>query len=187
MRPPVTWEDFAAPPWRGQFGIYASSFEWFHAMQTFFGKNRAEALIRAYAANQPRLIASHSLAVNQTTAGELVGDVNAYGYDVLAAQRAGQPIELVNPNPTVIELFCVGIVKAAPHPNAARLFVRWLLSRPTQQWVRDVLQRISARKDIRNNPLLLNPKVRYVISNPADSITGADVVPTFNAAFGVSG
>jgi len=33
LRPPVTWEDLVAAPWRGQFGMYASSFEWFQAMQ----------------------------------------------------------------------------------------------------------------------------------------------------------
>jgi hypothetical protein len=76
----------------------------------------------------------------------------------------------------VIELLCVSIAKAAPHPNAVRLFERWFLSRPTQLWVRDELKRISARKDVKNNPLLLDPKVHYVISNPADSANAASVV-----------
>jgi iron(III) transport system substrate-binding protein len=153
----------------------------------FYGRERAERLARAYSANQPRLLSSHSLVVTETASGEIAGAANVYGYDVLAAQASGQPIALVNPNPTVIELFCASIAQAAPHPNAARLFVRWWLSRPTQLWFRDELKRLSARKDVQNDSRLLNANVRYVFSNPADSANAADLVRTFNTIFNVPG
>lgn len=77
----------------------------------------------------------------------------------------------------------IAILKTAPHPNAARLFERWFLSRDTQGWVRSELHRISARKDVTNDPRLLDRRVRYVISNPDDSPNAAALVKAFKAIF----
>jgi len=186
LKPPVAWDDLAAKEWRGQFGIYVGSVEWFQAMQRFYGEKRGIALARAYAANAARMISSHSLSVSLTASGELAAAANAYGYDALQSKENGQPVVLVNPNPTVIELHCVSIAAAAPHPNAARLLERWWLSRRTQVWARDELHRISSRKDVKNDPRLLDPKVHYVISNPADSVNAAEEIRTFNAIFNIA-
>jgi hypothetical protein len=60
---------------------------------------------------------------------------------------------------------------------------RWWLSRDTQQWFRQTLHRATARKDIQNDPRLLDPKVRYLISNPADSVNAPEQIRDFNEAF----
>jgi iron(III) transport system substrate-binding protein len=187
LKPPADWNDLAGARWHGQFGMYIGSVEWFLAMRKFFGAERGTALARAYAANAPRMIPSHSLSVDLTAAGELAAAANAYGYDALESKQKGQPVDFVNPDPTVIELHCISIAAQAPHPNAARLLERWWLSRPTQLWVRDGLHRISARKDVQNDPRLLDPKARYVIVDPADSANAGDAVRTFNAIFSIAG
>ena len=89
----------------------------------------------------------------------------------------------MNPVPTVLELSCVAILKSPPHPNAARLMERWWLSRDTQLWFRAALHRATARQDIQNDPRLLDPKVRYLISNPADSVTANDTIREFQEVF----
>jgi ABC-type Fe3+ transport system substrate-binding protein len=90
----------------------------------------------------------------------------------------------VNPVPTVIELGTVGVLRDARHPNAARLFERWLLSREVEQWAVSELAETVPRKDVKNDPRLLNPKVRYVISNMSDiDAINADI-KTYNAIFG---
>ena len=93
----------------------------------------------------------------------------------------------VNPDPTVIEPLAVAVLAAAPHPNAARLFYRWMLTRDTQQWIVAELNRISARKDVKNNPVVWGPQIRFIVSNPADSVHYQDYVHDFNAIFGVGG
>jgi iron(III) transport system substrate-binding protein len=183
LRAPRSWEDLAAKEWRTNFSMYGSSFEWLQAMKRFFGRDRALALARAYGANQPRLVQSHSQAVNLLLSGEVAAAANAYAYDLLLQRDRGLPVDFVNPVPTVLELGCVAILKSAPHPNAARLMVRWWLSRDTQQWFRQALHRATARKDIQNDPRLLDPKVRYLISNPADSVNAAEQIRDFNEAF----
>jgi len=185
LRPPRTWEDLAAPPWHGQFGIYADSVELYAALGTFYGKERTDALFRALAGNAPRLISNHTLATNLVIAGEIPAAANIYAYAALDASDQGRPVVLVNPTPTVIELGCIGLVRNAPHPNAARLFDRWLLARSTQQWIRGELHRISMRKDVQNDRRLLDPNVRYVIANPANSSHARSDIGDFKAIFGI--
>lgn len=173
MKPPKTWDDFAAKEWRGQFSLYATGFEWYAALKHYYGKAHADALVRALAANQPRLVTGHTLAISLAVSGEVLATVNTFSYSALLSKDAGAPIELVNPNPTIIEPFDVAVMKNAPHPNAARLLARWMLSRDTQMFIRDTLHRAVARKDIKNDPRMLDPKVRYVVSDP-DQITPQD-------------
>lgn len=185
LRPPKTWEDLAAKEWRGQFSLYATGYEWYAALKKFYGKDRADALLRAYAANQPRMVSGHTFGIGLALAGEVIATVNTFGYDALIEKDKGSPIELVNPTPTVIETFDVAIMKAPPHPNAARLFARWLLSRDTQQWIRTELHRAVPRKDVKNDPRLLDAKVRYVVSNPSDEGNAAQDRHDFNALLGL--
>jgi len=81
------------------------------------------------------------------------------------------------------------LVAHAPHPNAARLFERWLLSRETQKWIASSagLGRISPRKDVESNPAIWNPHVHYLISDPAESVHYADDQHEFNQLFHVAG
>lgn len=186
---PKTWQDFTRPEWRGQFALFNGSYEWFAAMLKAFGREQGMAMMRAYAANQPRMQNSHQLAEDMLGNGEFAAALNTYGYDIARDQARGRPVALVNPNPTVIEVHAIAIVNHAPHPNAARLFERWLLSRETQQWVASSagLGRISPRKDVKSNPAIWNPRVRYLISDPADSVNYAQYAREFNDIFHVAG
>jgi iron(III) transport system substrate-binding protein len=185
LKPPVSWDDFAAPAWRGQFALYAQSWEWYAAMGRFFGQERADNLMRSYAANAPRLQPSHQILVNLTASGEVLAAPNAFSITCLRAQATGLPVALVNPVPTVIELGTAGVLRAAPHPNAARLFERWLLSRETSQWAVDTLYETSPRKDVKNDPRILNPHVRYAISDMSDLDAVNAAIKAFNAIFNI--
>ena len=185
LKPPLTWDALASKEWHGNFGMPSESYEWWDALTKFLGKDHADVLVRAYAANTPQLISSHSLAVNSVGTGELPAAANVYGYYALEQQEAGKPIAFVNPLPTVLEDECVAVFRNAPHPNAGRLFARWFLSRETQRWVRSDLRRISARKDVKNDPRLLDPKVRYVISNPGDSPNAGNLIKAFKIVFNI--
>lgn len=185
LKPPVSWDDFAAPAWRGQFALFSGSWEWYAAMKRFYGAARADNLMRSYAANAPRLQPSHQVGVDLAATGEVMAAVNAFGYVCLIAKDKGQPIELINPVPTVMELGTVGVLRAAPHPNAARLFERWLLARETEPWAVDTLRETVARKDVKNDPRILNPGVRYLISDMSDLDAIDADIKAFNAIYDI--
>lgn len=187
LRPPSSWEDFTRGEWRGQFGLPADSIGWYSALLHAYGNDRTERLVRAYAANEPHLLASHTQGLTLLTSGEVAAEASAYGPDTLALERKGQPVELVNPSPTVLELHVVAVMKSAPHPNAARLFVRWDLSRQTQAWAIEQLGRVSGRKDLasKNDPALFGPKLRTAIIAPADGVHYGDELRAFHAIFNI--
>ena len=187
VAPPKTWTDFTKPEWRGKFALFSGSYEWYAAMQKAFGKAQGEALARALAANDAKLVNSHQQAENMLVAGEYMGALNTYGYNMAREQSAGSSAVNVNPTPTVIEVHGIGVAAKAPHPNAARLFLRWALSRNTQTWVATTLGRVSPRKDVKNNPAIWNSHIRYIVSDPAESANYADYAKSFNAIFGVGG
>lgn len=184
LAPPTSWADLARPAWRGKFALFNGSYEWFATLKKAYGSPAGDRLMAALAANQPVMVASHQLALTMTSAGEYVAAINVYGYDVDRLAHQGQPVALVNAPPTVGEINAIAIVKSAPHPNAARLFERWLLSRDTQAFVVSKLGRISGRKDLKSNPVIWNAKMRIIITNPADSVKYADDVRAFNTTFG---
>ena len=130
LRPPQSWIDFTKPEWRGKFALFSGSYEWYAALVKALGKDKADAYMRAFAANGVHMVNSHQLAETMLESGEYTGAINTYGYSMAQDQAKGLSVVEVNPLPTVIELHGVGIVAGAPHPNAARVFEEWMLSRP---------------------------------------------------------
>lgn len=189
LKTPASWNDFTKPEWRGRFGVFVGSYEWYAAMKRFYGDRRATEFMKALAANAPRMLNTHVVGVTMVETGDLAAAPNVYAYQAEQERRKGGSIAIVNPDPTVVELHCVAIVKNAPHPNAARLLERWMLSTETQEWVASLsgLGRIAARKDIKNDPMIWNEKVKYVVSDPATSVDYAQDVAAFNAIFGIPG
>jgi len=184
---PRTWEDLSRPEWRGQFALASNDIEWDVALRKFYGRARNDQLMRALAANQPRLIESHTLGLTLIASGEVLGMAAAYGPDALIAKRKGLAVDFVNPTPTVMELDAFSILKDAPHPNAARLLLRWWLARDTQQWWTDNFISPSARKDVRSDRTLLDPHGRYVTTDPADSADYNADVRDFRTIFNIVG
>jgi iron(III) transport system substrate-binding protein len=185
LHPPASWADLTRPEWRGQIAIYRGAYDWYLTMKREIGASAADRLLRGFAANGARLTSSHNLTDQQAAAGEYAVALASHAHDILRLKKLGQPLELVNAAPTVAELVPISILKEAPHPNAARLFERWVLSRDTQQWIVSALERISARKDVQNDAVLWNAKMRIVISQPPNSADLSADIRTFNAIFGV--
>jgi ABC-type Fe3+ transport system substrate-binding protein len=80
-------------------------------------------------------------------AGEFpVGGI--YAHRIEEMRQRGAPVEWVNTvNPVVATLNGAGLSAKPPHPNTARLFIDFLLSKPAQQRLR-ALRRIPARSDV---------------------------------------
>ena len=70
--------------------------------------------------------------------GERAVMVDGAGYLVIRYKEAGQPVEIVYPEEgTPLATGPSAVFKAAPNPNAARLFQNWMHSREAQQFLVD--------------------------------------------------
>jgi iron(III) transport system substrate-binding protein len=122
------------------------------------GHAQALQLIQALGKNSPKLVTSHTLALTQVEAGEPIATATAYGYKASSEKKKnpGQ-IDFVNPNPLPSSLTLIDVVKNAPHPDAAKLFVDWMVSQPGQQEVVNQTNHTSLRSDVTNDTSVWDP------------------------------
>lgn len=129
-----SWKDAADPFWRGKFvtvdprssTVYMS---WYRTMRQTYGDD----WLRAIAANKPGIVDSGATAAQQVAAGayHLAFPV-ALGH-IFPVQRKGAPIEaLVPEGPAVGIASSLAVPKKAPHPKAAMLFAKWMVTLPAQ-------------------------------------------------------
>jgi iron(III) transport system substrate-binding protein len=85
--------------------------------------------------------------------GERAVMVDGAGYLVIRNKEAGEPVEIVYPTEgTPLAAGPSAVFKAAPNPNAARLFQNWMHSREGQQMIVSVARQYSAHGQTEEKP-----------------------------------
>jgi iron(III) transport system substrate-binding protein len=150
---PKSWQDLAAPAWRGQFSIDPSAVNWYDSLVRDMGHAKASALLKSLGDNKPVFVESHTQALTDVQAGEPAGAATAYGYKAASLKKkTPNTVEFVNANPLPSSLTLIDVVKNAPHAAAARLFVDWMVSQAGQQAVVSITNHTSIRTDVKNDP-----------------------------------
>lgn len=146
---PKSWDDLLDPKWDGKIGftpitIGGSAFSSFYLLKEIGGVEYWEGL----AANNPRKYESVVPMTQDIVRGEIPLGITSPS--VVAAQRAGgAPINTVFfKEGTAAFANLVSVVEEASSPNAARLYVEWLLSERGQKTVSEVGGEFPARTDI---------------------------------------
>jgi iron(III) transport system substrate-binding protein len=126
---PKTWTDLLDPRWKGRVATGHPAFSgctgiWVLALTKTYGWDYFEKLAK----NNPRIGRSGNDPVTLINAGEcLVGP--SPGNTAFQQVDKGNPIVPVYP--TDGATLCLGpssVMASAPHPNAARLYMEWLMS-----------------------------------------------------------
>ena len=125
---PKAWTDLLDPRWKGQVALGHPAFS--GCMGTLVATLRKVygwEFFEKLAKNNPRIGRSAADPVTLITAGEcLVGPGSASG--VYPAIDKGSPLGVVHPADGLFVCIAPSAIPAnAPHPNAARLFMEWLL------------------------------------------------------------
>jgi ABC-type Fe3+ transport system substrate-binding protein len=87
-----------------------------------------------YMKQQPRFVQGHLGVARSLGSGESHASFDTTVSSTLDVQRAGGKIALAAPSDDYLPIFfsAEAILKDAPHPNAAKLFVTWFLSKEWQ-------------------------------------------------------
>jgi len=115
-----------------------------------------------YMANKPNFVQGHLAVMRSVASGESIATLDATNSTATAAKRAGQPIELTFSEVDETPVFTLtgGILKDAPHPNAAKLYLSWFLAKEQQSR----LGTFSSRTDV-PPPEGLKALTSYKIAN----------------------
>ena len=130
---PQTYADLLDRKWKGKLSLDNDDAKWFAPLAWIWGKEKTVKYFQDLMKQEPEMVRGHKLQVELLAAGEFSAVVNLFGYQALELQERGAPVEIVRANPVVLRAGHMLLAKRAPHPNAGRLFIDYVLSREAQQ------------------------------------------------------
>ena len=148
---PKRWEDWLAPHWKGKLGLPDAStslpaLQWYTIVRAKLGVD----FVRKLGQQQPfKFVAGHSQTAESLSAGEVIGAPNFIFGVANRFKGQGAPVDFMLPDPTPILEREIGIAPGAPHPNAAKLFVNYMLSKKGQEAFQATSLTFPPRKDVR--------------------------------------
>lgn len=146
---PKSYEDLLNPKWKGKIGLEAEQYQWFFHLLKIMGKEKGLDFMRRLSQQALHMRNGHSLIQQLVIAGEIPISVVLYANQVEYDRRTtGAPIDWVRfKGPTITAFNAISIPAKPPHPNAAKLFVDFALSREGQGILKR-FNRVPARSDL---------------------------------------
>jgi iron(III) transport system substrate-binding protein len=139
---PQSYQDLLDPRWRGKMAwnpnSLAGAIGFVGATLMSMGDELGMKYLKALSAQKIVNIEASSRAIlDQVIAGEYPMGLMMFNHHTVISAQKGAPSDWIKLEPVPVALDAVGILKDAPHPNAARLLVDFLTSPEGQR----VLQR----------------------------------------------
>ena len=126
---PKTYADLTNPKWKGKLGVEAADTDWFSVVVGSFGEEKGLQLFRDIVkTNGLSVRKGHTLLANLVVSGEVPFALTTYLYKVQQLKSQGAPIDWLVLPPEVARAQGVGMARRAPHPNAAALFIDFMLT-----------------------------------------------------------
>jgi iron(III) transport system substrate-binding protein len=181
---PNSYEDLLQPKWKGQISLETEEYQWFYHLVQILGKERGLDYMRRLAGQNLQMRKGHTLLAQLVAAGEMAMAVVVYSNRVERMKNSGAPIDWVRfKGPTITAINAISIPEKAPHPNAAKLFVDFILSKDGQHLLRG-LRRIPARPDVSPDPPSLTKGLNLYPARPEGMIENYnDTVARFDEIF----
>lgn len=133
---PKSLDDFLAPKWRGRWVIpdptaHFTTGQWLRNLEKLYGPEWLP-LVRRLAGTKPILVESFIPAAQKIISGEALAGITYVKY-VYFYGKDGAPLDYARLPRMLAEGHSAAISAKAPHPNAARLFENFLISRQGMQ------------------------------------------------------
>ena len=144
---PKKYEDLLTPRWKGRLGVNVQDPEWYVNLQRRWGKEKARNFLKALAAQQPGIRDGHNITAQLLAAGEFHAVTNTYAHIAARIKGQGGPVQYVFDEPVITYVHPIALAKGAPHPNAGKLLISFILSTDGQRMLRDQ-GRIPSHRDV---------------------------------------
>src|SRR6185369_17257317 len=125
---PRSYADLANPRWKGRLGIEAEDDDWFAMVVRSLGEEKGLAIFREIAKNGFSVRKGHTLLANLVASGEVPFSLTTYSHGAEKMKQRGAPVEWYAIEPAIGRANGIAIVQKPAHPNAAALFVDFVLS-----------------------------------------------------------
>ena len=163
---PKTYDDLLEPTWKGKMMMEGTKADWFAGMLQIMGQERGLKYMRGLAQQQPTLREGHELLAQLVAAGEGTLDINIPASSVDRMKERGAPIDWTAPGVAPAIMVGIGLSSQAAHPNAARLYMDFALSREGQKLFQG-FGRLVARNDLASEQPAAIKAIKMAPVNPA--------------------
>jgi len=163
---PKTYDDLLDPIWKGKLMMEGTKTEWFAGMLQIMGAERGLKYMRALARQQPSPREGHELLAQLIAAGEGLLDVNIPVASVERMKERSAPMGWTALGAAPAVMVGIGEAAQAAHPNAAKIFLDFVLSRDGQKLMQTP-GRLVARSDLANDQAHMLKRLKIVPVDPA--------------------
>ena len=143
---PRNYEDLVNPHWKGKMSLDIEDYDIFGTLLSIWGEEKGLGYFRRLAKQEFLLRKGHTLQAQLLAAGESAVAPWLYSHRPLTLIERGAPLGLNFLEPVVSNPKALMLAKRAPHPNAAALFIDWVLSEEGQRFVGMEIARSPVRK-----------------------------------------
>ena len=139
---PRTHKDLLDPRWKGQFvwhpASIAGGYGFIGVVLESMGEENGLRYLRALARQDivPLPVAARAV-LDRVIAGEYPMGLDMNSSHAVISAALGAPVRFVPLDPVTMTMQIAGISRGAPHPNAAKLFLDFIISRAGQEVFRD--------------------------------------------------
>ncbi|MFC1815455.1 ABC transporter substrate-binding protein [Thermodesulfobacteriota bacterium] len=120
---PRTWEDLLDPKWKGKIALEINMGVFINLTNTW-GEEKIIAYLEKLGKQNPIFTKGASFTMTLLGAGEFPLAVNILLHRIISNQVRGMPVDMVPISPIVDRFAPFVIIRNAPHPNVAKLYLR---------------------------------------------------------------
>lgn len=180
---PRNYQELLDSKWHGKMMMEGTKADWFAGILQIMGEDRGLRYMRELAKQKPVTREGHELLAQLVAAGEGVLDANIPAASVERLKEKGAPIDWVSLGVSPAIMVGIGLSAKAPHFNAAKLFLDFVLSREGQKLMQ-APGRLVARRDLASEQSLMNKAMKMVPVKPALADRLDDYASQLRAIFG---
>ena len=145
---PKDYGDLLHPKWKGKIIMDSGDHDWFGTLVNVWGKERAVNYMKQLAGQAPVWRRGHGLIGQLLGAGEAPLGF-AYNFRIERMKKEGAPVDWAETfNPIMMTVTGIGLSIKPNNPNTAKLFIDFVLSKKSQEMVRD-MRRVPSRSDVK--------------------------------------
>jgi iron(III) transport system substrate-binding protein len=182
---PKSYDELVDPRWRGnRIAIDSTAHGLLRGLAPIWGEDKTVAYLRRLAGQQPAMARASISAVESMHAGNVSMVIARAPVVQGYKEKMGSPIDWVFLEPVIAQIDVIMLSAQSLHPNAARLFVDFALSREGQNVLAGV-QQIPVRRRMEAQARPTPPGQKWFVERPDNHVNYRDAIKLFREIFGI--